>query len=76
MNGLARKTIGAFKAVCGRISSDSEKKHRSFKEMIQWRREKEQKERLFRNKVLYLTLLTPDYIYQFLEINGYLETRH
>lgn len=51
MNRLAKGTTGAIRPGSGRISSEAGTKHRSFKEMIQWRKEREQKERLVRNKV-------------------------
>jgi hypothetical protein len=52
MNCSAKRVIGAARPVGTRISSEAERKHRSFKEMIQWRKGKEQKERLVRNKVI------------------------
>ena len=51
MNRSAKAVIGAVRSVGERISAEAERKHRSFKEMIQWRKEREQKERLVRNKV-------------------------
>ena len=51
MNRLATGRIGAVRSGSGRIPLEAERKHRSFKEMIKWRKEKEQKERLIRNKV-------------------------
>lgn len=48
MNRLAKKTVGIVRS---RISNEVEGKHRSFNEMIQWRKEKDKKDRLVRNKV-------------------------
>lgn len=56
MNRLARKTVGIVRVGGARISGETERKHRSFKEMIQWRKEKDKKDRLARNKVSHVGL--------------------
>lgn len=57
MNRSVKGVIGASRSVVApRISSEAERKHRSFKEMIKWRKEREQKERLARNKVIWQKL--------------------
>lgn len=77
-NVQQRTTINAFKDK-GKTNAKPQAQaqtqgnfHRGFKEMIEWRREREKKERLIRNKVHF------QYKSQFslipnLEINGYIE---
>ena len=60
MNRLAGGA--AIRSGRGRISSEIEKKHRTFKEMIQCRKEREQKDRLVRNKVNYRHVIVTGFL--------------
>lgn len=73
MNRIARRAVGIVQS-SPRVSNNArevESKHRSFKEMIQWRKEKDKKDRLVRNKVTFFKVNYIGEFFTFLEINGY-----
>ncbi len=72
-NGIQPRISGiANKIKVNAESKSSQNYHRSFKEMIEWRRERQKKERLVRNKVRRTGPIVLNSLFSIsLEIDGY-----